>query len=273
MAENSTAPAPSPAHPAPQGMTIYTWPSGLLMLAPTLVVDRPSSPLGATLRIACAAPYTIETDEGALHTRASLLGPKSGRRRVVAVDSDIAVFYLPVEAPEHAGLTQALGDAALIDLDFARFESLLPELREALTGALDGGRIQALVRRAVHAVTGREPPARQLDPRIEKIIGLLQDLPLCDFSLERLGTQVHLSPSRLRELFRVQTGNSISQYARWQAVWHAVRLWKEGRLLTDIAQEAGFHDMAHLNRAFVEMFGINPVAAIDPRYVRLIRCG
>ncbi len=254
-------------------MTIYTWPSGLLMLAPTLVVDRPSSPLGATLRIACAAPYTIETDEGVLRTRASLLGPKAGRRRVVAVDSDIAVFYLPVEAPEHAGLTQALGDAQLIELDFIRFEALLPDLRTALTGALGPGHVQALVERAVHAVTGRAPPPRRIDPRIEKIIGLLQDLPLCEFSLEALGAQIHLSPSRLRELFRVQTGYSISQYARWQAVWHAVRLWQQGRLLTDIAQQAGFHDMAHMNRAFVEMFGINPVAAIDPRYVRLIRCG
>ncbi len=254
-------------------MTIYTWPSGLLMLAPTLIVERPSSPLGATLRIACAAPYTIETDEGELRTRASLLGPKSGRRRVVAIDSDIAVFYLPVEAPEHTGLTQVLGDANLIELDFSRFEPLLPELRAALAGALDAGRVQQLVDRVVHAVTGREPVPRQLDARIVKVIERLQDLPLCDFSLEQLGAQVHLSPSRLRELFRVQTGYSISQYARWQAVWHAVRLWQEGRLLTDIAQEAGFHDMAHMNRAFVEMFGINPVAAIDPRYVRLIRCG
>lgn len=253
-------------------MTIYTWPGGLLTLARTLVVERPSSPLGATLRIACAAPYRIETDEGTLVTRASLLGPKSGRRRVVAVDSDIAVFYLPIEAPEHAGLTRLLGTASLIDLDIARFEPLLPELRAALAGTLPPAQIRSLVHRAVHAATGEEPPPRQLDARIEKVIALLHDLPLCDFSLDYLGTQVHLSPSRLRELFRVQTGHSISQYARWQAVWHAARLWQDGRLLTDVAQEAGFHDMAHMNRAFVEMFGINPVAAIDPRYVRLIRC-
>lgn len=262
----------APAHPAPQGTVIYYWNSGLLMLARTLVVDRPFSPLGATLRLGCRRPYTIEVGEQTLRTRASLLAPGAGRRRIEAVDSDIAVFYLPIEAPEHAGLATLLGDQPVVDLDFRPFEPLLPQLQAAHEGRLDPAAVRPLVRAVVQATTGRPAPERRLDPRIAQVVARLQALPLRDFQLEPLAAEVQLSPSRLRELFRAQTGSPISQYARWQSVWRAVRLWQDGLRLTDLALEAGFHDLAHMNRAFVETFGINPLSAVDTRYVRLIRC-
>ena len=49
-------------------------------------------------------------------------------------------------------------------------------------------------------------------------------------------------------------------------------LWKQGRKLTDVAVEAGFYDLAHADRTFVEVFGMNPSTAIDPRFVRIVNC-
>lgn len=259
-------------HPTPEGTTIYYWSNGLLLLAPTLIVERPSNPLGATLRIACGEPYVIEVDGKPVRTRASLLGPKVGRRRVEAIHSDIAVFYLPIDAPENADLKKMLGDHAILNLDIERFATLVPALKRAFAGDTPAAEVRTLVRQAVQAITGTEARPRKIDARIVKALRLLEALPLNRVSLEHLSEKLHLSPSRLRELFKQETGSTIGDTARWLAVWRMATLWQQGRLLTDIAQEAGFYDLAHFDRAFVEVFGINPLTATDPQYVRLIRC-
>lgn len=75
-----------------------------------------------------------------------------------------------------------------------------------------------------------------------------------------------------RELFKQQTGFTIGEYARWRGVWRAALLWKRGAKLTDLAVEAGFYDLAHIDKAFNEVFGMNPSTVIDPRFVTLVNC-
>lgn len=269
----SAVPPPGAAHPAPVGATIYYWHCGLLLLAPTLVLDRPTSPLSVTLRIACREPYTIEVEGRTLTTRASLVGSKAGRRRITAINSDIALFYLSPERPEYAALLDVLGGEPMVDLDVERFAPILPTLRSAFDGSLGGAAVKTLVHDAVRALTGVDaPPKPPLDLRIGKACEILDQLSLSEVNLEALAQQVHLSPSRLRDLFKQQTGSTVGDYARWQAVWRAVFLWKQGRKLTDVAVEAGFYDLAHADRTFVEVFGMNPSTAIDPRFVRIVNC-
>jgi AraC-like DNA-binding protein len=255
------------------GATIYYWKRGLLLLAPTLVLDRPTSPLTATLHIACREPYTIEVEGRCLKTRASLVAPRAERRRVVAVNSDIALFYFPLEMSEYSGLKNVLNGESLIDLPYAPFEPLLPALRQAMTGELHGDEARTLIDDAVKAITGRAPPVMPpRDPRIEKACRLIDVMPLDEVHLDTLATQVHLSPSRLRELFKLQVGTTIGEYARWQSIWRMSNLWKEGVKFTDLAIEAGFHDLAHADRVFLESFGISPSSLIDSRYFKLVQC-
>lgn len=256
-----------------QGATIYYWKRGLLLLAPTLVLERPTSPLTATLRIACREPYTIEVEGRSLRTRASLVAPRAERRRVVAVDSDIALFYFPLEMSEYAGLKEVLAGESIVDLPYAPFEPLLPALRRAMVGELPGDEALKLIDAAVEAVIGRARPVMpQRDPRIEKACALLDLMPLDEVSPDALAAQVHLSPSRLRELFKQQVGTTIGEYARWQSIWRMTYLWKDGVKFTDLAIEAGFHDLAHADRVFLESFGISPSSLIDSRYFRLVQC-
>lgn len=256
-----------------QGATIYYWTRGLLLLAPTLVLDRATSPLTATLRIACREPYTIEVEGRTLQTRASLVAPRAERRRVVAVDSDIALFYFPLEMSEYAGLKDVLLGEPLVDLPLAPFESMLPALRLAMRGELPGRDARDLFDDAVKAITGHAPAARPArDPRIDKACGLIESMPLDAVRLDTLATQVHLSESRLRELFKLQVGTTIGEYARWQSIWRMANLWREGRTFTELAIEAGFHDLAHADRVFLESFGISPSSLIDSRYFRLVQC-
>jgi hypothetical protein len=60
-----------------------------------------------------------------------------------------------------------------------------------------------------------------------------------------------------------ETGCPVSHYARWVAVWKVASLWTQGKPLTGIACEIGFHDLAHLDHASIEVFGMNPSTVID----------
>lgn len=261
------------ALPTPQGVTIYYWPCSLVLLAPSLLLDRPTSPLCATVRISCTRPYLIEVDGEVLTSRAALVAPKAARKRVAAINSDIALFYLPVNAPENQGLKAVLGDRPVVELDIAGFEPYLPRILAAMHEPAEPEEIQSLARAVVATIVGKQapPPPRQ-DPRVTEACRILDATPLCDVRLADVARQICISPARLRELFRAQTGFTLGEYARWRAVWRAALLWKRGLTLTEVAVEAGFHDLAHADRAFNEVFGMNPSSVIDPRFVRLVNC-
>ncbi|TAJ55715.1 MAG: AraC family transcriptional regulator [Nevskiaceae bacterium] len=262
-----------PARLVRQGATIYYWRRGILLLAPSLVLDRATSPLTATLRIACEAPYLIEVEGQTLTTRASLVAPRAERRRVVAVNSYIALFYFPLEMSEYAGIKEVLAGQAIIELPFEPFEPLLPDLRLAMTGDLPVNRARALIDAAVEAITGRRMPTYpQRDPRIDTACALIDQLPLDEVRLDTLARRVNLSESRLRELFKLQVGCTIGEYARWRSIWHMTSHWQEGRTFTELAVDAGFHDLAHADRVFLETFGISPSSVIDSRYFKLVPC-
>lgn len=160
----------------------------------------------------------------------------------------------------------------VLSFDFERFAHLAPALRRAGADVLPGAEIAGLFRSAVQTICGHAPAARELDPRIEKALALIDQLRFDQVTLTLLSERLHVSPSRLRHLFKEQTGCKLTQYARWVAVWRAAGLWKQGKVLTDIAHEVGFYDLAHLDRAFNEVFGWNPSTVIDPAFITLIRC-
>ena len=262
-----------PEHPAPAGVKIYYWPCSLLLTAPSLLLDRPTGPLSATLRISCREPYTIEVAGETRVTRASLVAPKAERKRIIAPNSDIALFYLPLQAPRHAALRALIKDRKLVDLPIELFAPLLPRIRAAMLHVQPATEIKALARDVVEAITGQPVPEDDaMDPRIAKACAVLDELPLRDAHIGTVASRVHLSPSRLRELFRQEVGFTIGEYARWRATWRAVLHWKRGLTLTDVALEAGFHDLSHADKAINEVFGINPSTLIDPQFVTLINC-
>lgn len=260
-------------HPAPHGLTLYYWPCSLILLARTLVLDRSTSPLCATLRIACGEPYEIEVNGQTLRTRASLVAPGARRNRVTAIDSRVALFYIPIDTTRLAQVKQMLGTQELINLPIEQFAHLLPAIESASRGELSPADARSLMDHTVAALIG-EPlePRQPMDPRVRKVIQVLGTVPLNEIDSDALCAQVHLSASRLRALFKAETGCTIQQYARWLAVWRACFLWRRGLSFTAIAAEAGFHDLSHVDHAFTEVFGISPTQVIDTRSVDLINC-
>lgn len=262
--------------PALANLTIYYGVRWFLLMARTFVLHRETSPyrrLSATLMIATGAPIQLEVENyPPLTVQACLLAPNVRRQRITAVDSNIAIFDLPIETPHFTALEPLLRERAVMALPEVGFEPLHAALALAASGRLDNLGVAQLRDAVVHTASGQWPQVRPLDARIAQALHIINERPFGEARLPQLAATQHLSPSRLRQLFKQQTGCNLTQYMRWAAVWRAVWLWSSGKPWTEIAHDCGFHDLPHLDRAFNEVFGLNPSTVVDPHKVRLLRC-
>lgn len=265
--------ADSLPHPSPQGMTIYHWRHGLLLLAPTLVLERTTTPLCATLRLACNKPYTIDVAGEEMETWASLVAPRVERRKVIAIDSHVALFYFPIEWPEYQGLQQKIAGRDWINFEASQFSEVIDVLRPAFSQLLTSDTVIGVARQAVEVISGATIPAPQrVDDRIEALRQRLDETPLNEVNVETLSSEIGLSAARTRTLFKQQIGTTIQHYARWAAIWKAIKGWSTDRTLTEVAIDAGFYDLAHADHTFIEMFGIAPSLVVDQRFVTIVPC-
>lgn len=260
-----------------QPLTIYYGQRRFVLASPSFVLDRRQTPyrrLAATVLIALHKPFRLEIEGYPdLETQAALIAPKLLRRRIRAVDSHLMILDIPMEAPEFRQLEPSLRDRPLQSLDCRKLKTLAPVLERTIEGGLKPQEFKQLPSILVQLVAGRKSkPEVPMDPRIHEAMKLIGRMPLDAVSLGRLAAQLGLSPSRLRHLFRGVTDSTVRHYARWVAVWRAVNLWEQGRTWTEIAHRCGFCDLAHLDHAFMEVFGLSPSTIFNPREVRLIRC-
>lgn len=239
------------------------------------MLDRSQAPyrrLSATLLVGCKAPFELEIgDDVVIRSRVALIAPKVLRKRLIAHDSHLAIFDVPIQAPEFAALGRGMNGQPVVTPNLEHFAHLLPGLSRAFARTASHAEVRALFMEAAGVIAPSPGETRSLNPRVAKAIELIDQLPLNSLNLDFLATRLHISPSRLRHLFKEETGSTIRQFSRESAVRRAMTLWTQGRSLTDVAHETGLYDVAHLHHAFVEMFGLNPSTVIDPRNVVLQR--
>ncbi len=274
----ATLPKRAEKPPIPQKvrLTAYYWRRGFVLAAPDFVLDRSKSPyrrLSVTLIFSLAAPFTIEVgDLPALEARAVLLGPKLPRRRIKAIGSDLIICDWSVASPEFEAMAPLLGGEPLVGIDVGKLAPLHDAFRSVLAGAAAADDLRALINQTIESLSGQRPHQPRLHQRIARALQLIQDRPLRAITPAWLAEQVHLSPSRLRKLFADEIGSNLTEYLRWIALWKATWLWTRGRPLVEIVEMVGLYDLAHLNRIFNEVFGLNPSDLYQPEDVRLIRC-
>ena len=260
----------------PLGFTAYYSFDRFLLLSPSYVLDCRGNPyrrLSATLLLGCRGAFEIEAGDGpALRTRAVLIAPGVPRRRVMARDCDLAIIDLTMQTAEFELFKPLMAGAQMVELPFERLAPTLPPLWQGHAATLPAAEVRTRIGTVVKALCGRAAPPRRLDPRILRAMELIKQLPLPQASVSRLAGQVHLSPSRLRHLFKQEAGVSLAQYARWVAIWRGIALWGRGMPLTEIAHEVGFYDLAHLDHVFYEAFGRSPSSITRPGNARIIRC-
>jgi AraC family transcriptional regulator of arabinose operon len=98
-----------------------------------------------------------------------------------------------------------------------------------------------------------------MDRRIQIIISLLESRISCSPDMNGIANQVNLSPSRLRHLFKKETGKTPAQYLK------NLRLQRAALLLTttflsvkEIANQVGITNTSHFIREFKRSFGMAP---------------
>ncbi len=114
---------------------------------------------------------------------------------------------------------------------------------------------------AVSAVTAhlrgfwcKEP----LDPRVEATIHAIKAAEQHHFQLSQLAAACGLSDSRLRHLFKEQTGTTLRRFALWTRTESAFLSVLLGHSITFAAHEAGFADHAHFTRSLRRLMGQPP---------------
>ncbi len=95
-----------------------------------------------------------------------------------------------------------------------------------------------------------------LDHRIEQALDLIeQDVNL---AVSGIASNVCLSESRLRHLFKEQVGQSVKNYQLWAKVLHSLGPVLRGAKLVDVSVAAGFYDGAHMSKSYQTLLGTSP---------------
>lgn len=129
----------------------------------------------------------------------------------------------------------------------------------ALLQALQQGQTPAAELRQTLGRYLQLPPVAPLDPRLLRLLPLLDDP---DHDLRRLAQQVHLSPSRFSHWFSASCGLPLRSYRKWHRLIRALQAISEGHNLTTAAHAAGFADAAHFSRSFRSLLGLDPSSAL-----------
>lgn len=103
-----------------------------------------------------------------------------------------------------------------------------------------------------------------MDPRVQQAITLLsQDLSQ-HFDFKTLAAALNLSPSRLRHLFKDETGLTPAQYLKRLRIESARELLEGSFLrLKEVMPQVGLNDESHFVRDFKKTHGLPPIQYRD----------
>ena len=255
--------------------THYYGSGRFLLAAKSFVLDRSKSNykrLSITFMLACAKPFTLETGDGTrVTTHTVLIAPNVERSSIDATQSNLLIFDIPIQSMEYHDIINIFDGQSLVMPNVDQFQDVINQFDYLFTGKVEKSEVIELHKRVTATLSSSVTRTKRIDARIESVMKNLKNTPLEQITLESIAESVHLSPSRLRHLFKEELGCTFSHYARWINVWKAVELWVAGKTLTELAAAAGFYDAAHLNRAFVDVFGLNPTQVVGPEGIKLVR--
>lgn len=98
-----------------------------------------------------------------------------------------------------------------------------------------------------------------MDVRVASTISLMRELLADPISVKILSTRVNLTPERLRQIFKQETGQSPMKYLKRLRMQHAEHLLQSTFLsIKEVAFLSGMTDVSHFVRSFKREYGSTP---------------
>ena len=99
-----------------------------------------------------------------------------------------------------------------------------------------------------------------MDTRVRRVIEHLSKDLSCDADLKSLASLVTLSSSRLRHLFKDETGLTPAQYLKRLRLERAKELMEDSFLrLKEVMPQVGISDESHFVKDFKKEYGLPPI--------------
>lgn len=100
-----------------------------------------------------------------------------------------------------------------------------------------------------------------MDQRAQIVANLIRDELSGEVPLTEMATHVNLSPSRLRHLFKAETGMSPAQYRKLLRMQRAKELIEATFLnIKEVMTSVGLSDKSHFVRDFRKAYGMTPTS-------------
>lgn len=98
---------------------------------------------------------------------------------------------------------------------------------------------------------------------MDKRILLIKEIILSEIqsppTIEKLSTHINVSPSRLRQLFKSETGIPFGKYVQLLQLEHARELLGTTFMrVQEVGVACGFHNQNYFNRVFKEKYNLTP---------------
>ena len=98
-----------------------------------------------------------------------------------------------------------------------------------------------------------------MEPRVKRIIEIAEKCFADTLSVRTLSSSVNLSPPRLRQLFKEETGLPPMQYIKRLRMKRAAKLLQESFFsVKEIVFMSGSTDVSHFVRDFKKQYGATP---------------
>ncbi len=235
--------------------------------------DRHYQRLSTTLIINAEKPVTLQVDDlPPEECHIALLSANSRRQHMAFNGGDGFLFDIDITSDACARLRSTLPLRGLGKPAPRIAAGLLDMVAGMRDTPLSADTAVAFYQDIIDTLTAECPPARPRDVRIQKILRSIEQTHREELSVASLARAVNLSQPRLRSLVQKELGCSPVSYLRWAMAWKTAELWRPGITITEVAHAAGFHDLSHANRTFVELFGLSPTRFLKSDQIRMERC-
>jgi len=152
--------------------------------------------------------------------------------------------------------TKYLGQQDIFVPDVNILTGIEPDVLQQTLLEPDAQKMLNIVNRVIEILCGSQ--ILKSDKRISKARQLLAEKHPSELSVKNIADEVCLSESRVRALFKAETGIPLYNYIIWARIRYAVNKIINGYSVNEAALEAGFTDSSHFHKMMVKMFGINP---------------